>query len=110
MGVIQAREPMIRKEGVGPTLISREAFSIPPVALQKHASQTTSDHSVVVLEDVPMTMPEVIEPPLRRAIEPLEDDLQRIARLARRQLVDTVDELSMALRSWKPKTVSERIA
>jgi len=99
MGLIQAREPMLRKEGVRPPLISCKALSIPSVPLQKHLAQPTTDHAVVGLEDVPMTVPKVVEPPLHRASEPLEDHLQRVARLARRQLADAGDELSVALRS-----------
>ncbi len=110
MGIIQAREPMIRKEGVRPPLIACEALSIPSVPFQKHPAQPPTDHSIVGLEDVPKTVPKVVEPPLRRASEPVENYRQRVARFLRRQLADAGDELSVALRSWKPQPASERIA
>ena len=65
MGCSQAPEPMLRKVGVRPTPGPRLVFAVPPVSLQKKASQAAANHAVVAPEDIPVAMTEVIEPALR---------------------------------------------
>src|SRR5687768_3039891 len=101
MGVHQAAEPLLDKVSVRPTLIARQASAIPPVAFQEQSSQATTDGAVVIPEDAPMAMAEVIEPALRRAIESPENDGQRVARLAGSQVADAVGELLIAPRPRK---------
>jgi len=95
---------MLREVGVGPTPGPRQASAVPPVPFQEHSTQATANHAAVIPEDAPVAVTEVVEPTLRRAIEPLKEGLQRFARFARGEVADAVDELPVALGSRKRPT------
>jgi len=98
---------MLRKVGVRPSGRTTQSFTIDAMTLDEHVTQTHAQASVVVAEDTPCAVTIVVEPTSKDSVDLLEYTLQRFARLARRELDDSVHHLAMTLRSWKAKLIAK---
>ncbi len=89
-------QPPFCKVVIRPTLIFWYSLGVPAMSFEEHPTQAAANHFVVLAEDTPVTVPEVVEPSLDGTVDALNSELQRISRFAGSHLADAVDELAVA--------------
>jgi hypothetical protein len=59
VGISQTSKPQIREVGIGPTECSRQTLRIAPVTFEQQTPQTSTDHSIVVVESISIALAKV---------------------------------------------------